>query len=415
MEVLRPQVSDFGNVRKVGNAMEISKETRKHLMQMIAFGILLYCGIQNFGVVIMAIRFVLSLFVPFLIGGSIAFVLNVPMKKIEKLLFPKNKKLAKFGRVIAYVLTLACVIGIIVLAVGVIFPELGNTISMLAAQIPKAFDSFAEWLAEIPDDFPALAPAIADLNIDWSSISKTLVNIVQSLGTGLFDSGVDFFSGIISGVTTFVIAFVFSIYILFQKERLGRQVRQIMYALLPDKATAKILEVASLSNQIFSSFLSGQCLEAVILGTLFVIALSIFGMPYALLIGVTVAITALIPIFGAFIGCAVGAFLIVMVDPIQAVWFVVLFLVLQQLEGNLIYPHVVGSSVGLPSIWVLAAVTLGGDLFGIVGILIFIPLCSVIYSLFRKFVKERLKKRGKVLDETGALVDNRAVETEQAE
>ncbi|MBO5070981.1 MAG: AI-2E family transporter [Roseburia sp.] len=385
--------------------MEISRETKKHLMQIIAFAIILYCGVQNLGAVVTAVRFVLSLLMPFMIGGAIAFVLNVPMKKIEKHLFPKNQKMTKLRRPVAYVLTLACVIGIIVLAVGVIFPELGNTVSLLAAQIPKAFDNLSKWLATIPEEYPALAPAIADLNIDWSSISKTAVDVVQSVGTGLFDSGVGFFSGIISGVTTFVVAFVFSIYVLLQKEKLGRQIRQIMYALLPDKVTEKFFEVVSLSGQIFSSFLSGQCLEAVILGTMFVIALSIFRMPYALLIGVTIAITALVPIFGAFIGCAVGALLIVMVDPIQALWFVVLFLVLQQVEGNLIYPHVVGSSVGLPSIWVLAAVTLGADLFGIGGILVFIPLCSVIYSLFRKFVKERLKERGIEIAETGTVVD----------
>lgn len=375
-------------------------------MQIIAFGILLYCGIQNFDVVINAVRFVLSLIMPFLIGGAIAFVLNVPMKKIEKHLFAKSTKFEKFRRPTAYVLTLACVIGIIVLAVVVIVPELGNTFSIIAAQIPKTFNKLSKWLATIPETYPALEPAIAELNIDWNSVSKTAVDLVQSVGGGLFDSGVGIFSGIVNGVATFFIAFVFSVYILFQKEKLGRQIRQIMYALLPDKVTEKVLEVTFLSSQIFSNFLSGQCLEAVILGSMFVVAMSIFRLPYALLIGVTIAITALIPIFGAFIGCAVGFLLIVMVNPIQALWFVALFLVLQQLEGNLIYPHVVGSSVGLPSIWVLVAVTLGADLFGIGGILIFIPLCSVIYSLFRKFVKERLKKRGKVLEEMESGVDN---------
>ena len=196
-----------------------------------------------------------------------------------------------------------------------------------------------------------------------------------------------------SGVVTFVIAFTFSIYVLFQKERLARQAKQILYAVFPEKATEKILSVAALSNQVFSSFLSGQCVEAVILGTLFVITMSILGMPYAMLTGIVIAITALIPIFGAFIGCVIGMLLIVMVDPVQAVWFLVLFLVLQQIEGNLIYPHVVGSSVGLPSIWVLVAVTVGGNMFGILGILVFIPLCSVLYALFAMFVKKRLRER----------------------
>lgn len=374
--------------------MELSKQTKKHLMQILAFAILLYCGIEHFDVVIGALRFVLGIVMPFLVGGVIAFIFNVPMKRIEKHLFPKNKKLARFRRPAAYLLTLVAVIGVIVLALVVIIPELGNTVSMLMAQIPVAFDTAADWINDMLKQYPALEPAVDKLDIDWASVSASVVKFVQSIGSGLVSSGVGFFSGIVSGVATFVIAFTFSIYVLFQKEKLQRQVKQVLYALLPKKATEKIIEVAALSNQIFSNFLSGQCLEAVILGTLFVISMSIFRMPYAMLTGIVIAITALIPIFGAFIGCIVGMLLIVMVNPIQAVWFLILFLVLQQLEGNLIYPHVVGGSVGLPSIWVLAAVTIGGNLFGIAGILFFIPLCSVLYALFREFVKGRLKKRG---------------------
>lgn len=374
--------------------MELSKQTKKHLMQILAFAILLYCGMEHFNVVIALVRFVLGIVMPFLVGGVIAFIFNVPMKRIEKHLFPKNKKLAKLRRPAAYFLTLVAVIGVIVLALVVIIPELGNTVSMLMAQIPVAFDAAAEWLNDMLKQYPVLEPAVEKLNIDWASVSASVVKFVQSFGSGLVSSGVGFFSGIISGVATFVIAFTFSIYVLFQKEKLQRQVKQVLYALLPQKATEKMISVATLSNQIFSSFLSGQCLEAVILGTLFVISMTIFRMPYAMLTGIVIAITALIPIFGAFIGCIVGMLLIVMVNPIQAVWFLILFLVLQQIEGNLIYPHVVGGSVGLPSIWVLAAVTIGGNLFGIAGILFFIPLCSVLYAMFRDFVKQRLKKRG---------------------
>lgn len=374
--------------------MESTKQTKKHIMQMLAFAILLYCGIEHFDVVINAVRFILGIIMPFLVGGVIAFIFNVPMKKIEKHLFAKNKKMEKWRRPLAYLLTLLLVIGIIVLVLVVVIPELGNTISMLVAQIPVAFDAVAEWANDMLKEYPALEPAVAELDINWSSVSASVVEFIQSIASGLVSSGVGFFSGIVSGVATFVIAFTFSIYVLFQKERLQRQAKQILYALLPEKVTEKIISVASLSNQIFSNFLSGQCVEAVILGTLFVITMTIFRMPYAMLTGIVIAITALVPIFGAFIGCVVGMLLIVMVNPIQAIWFLILFLVLQQLEGNLIYPHVVGNSVGLPSIWVLAAVTIGGNLFGIAGILIFIPLCSVLYALFRDFVKMRLRKRG---------------------
>lgn len=373
--------------------MELSKETKRHLIQVIAFAILLYCGIEHIDVVIGAVHFVLGIIMPFLIGGALAFIANVPMKKIEKYLFPKNKKFEKWRRPVAYLLTLACFIGIITLALVVVIPELGNTIALLGEQIPVAVKAVQKWLADIPEQYPALAPAIEELDIDWSSISASIVNFVQSIASGVVSSGVGIFSGIVSGVTTFVIAFTFSIYVLFQKEKLSRQGKQVLYALLPDKVTEKTLSVLRLSNQVFSSFLSGQCVEAVILGTMFVISMSLLGMPYAMLTGIVISLTALVPIFGAFIGCAVGMLLIVMVNPIQAVWFLILFLVLQQVEGNLIYPHVVGNSVGLPSIWVLAAVTVGGNLFGILGILVFIPLCSVLYALFSTFVKKRLKER----------------------
>ena len=219
------------------------------------------------------------------------------------------------------------------------------------------------------------------------------IALARDWGGGLVSSGGVLMAGVVSGVSTFVIGLIFSFYVLLQKERLSRQGRQVLYALFPEPWADKALEVLRLSNRTFSSFLSGQCVEAVILGTLFVVAMTLCRMPYALLVGVLIALTALIPVVGAFIGCVVGALLIAVTNPWQAVGFVVLFLVLQQIEGNLIYPHVVGSSVGLPSIWVLAAVTLGGKLMGIAGMLFFIPLCSVLYALFRGFVKDRLKER----------------------
>lgn len=373
--------------------MEINKETKKNLLQIVVVGILLYCGVQHLDIVIMAVRFILGIVMPFFVGGAIAFILNVPMKKIEKNLFTKQDKYKKLRRPLAYIITLLCVIGILTMAMVVVLPELGDTLVRLMNQIPKAVSGAQELLANIPKQYPALGPAISSLEIDWSSLSNTAVDFVKNIASGVVDSGVGMVSNIIGGVTTFVIGFTFSIYVLFQKEKLCRQAKQIMYALLPNKVTEKAFYIGKLSNQVFSSFLSGQCVEAVILGTMFVVVMTICRMPYAMLVGIVIAITALIPIFGAFIGCAVGVLLIVMVNPMQALGFVILFLILQQVEGNLIYPHVVGNSVGLPSIWVLAAVTIGGNLFGIVGILFFIPLCSVLYALFREFIKKRLKER----------------------
>lgn len=219
---------------------------------------------------------------------------------------------------------------------------------------------------------------------------------ISLLGNGagnMMNTTVSAVGSVVSGLATFFIAFSFACYVLFQKEKLHVQVRKVLFAFLPKQKADAFLKVCSLTYRTFANFLTGQCLEAVILGCMFVVTLSILRMPYALLIGVLIAFTALIPIFGAFIGCAVGSFLIFMVSPKQAIIFIIVFLVLQQIEGNLIYPHVVGESVGLPSIWVLAAVTIGGNLMGIVGMLVFIPLLSVVYTIFRKVVCQRLKKR----------------------
>ena len=235
-----------------------------------------------------------------------------------------------------------------------------DAVTSIAAQVPEAFERLQESAARFQEYLPLLANQIEGLSIDWAGLSQKAVGLVQNWGKGLLISGGGLVSGIVSGVTTFFIGLIFSLYILLQKEKLARQGRQLCYAFLPEAAADQLLNILRLSERTFSSFLSGQCLEAVILGTMFFVSMTLLHFPYALLVGVLIALTALIPIVGAFIGCAVGALLMLVNDPWQALWFIVLFLVLQQIEGNLIYPHVVGSSVGLPSIWVLAAVTVGG-------------------------------------------------------
>ena len=219
------------------------------------------------------------------------------------------------------------------------------------------------------------------------------ISILGSGAGNMMNTTMSAVGSIVSGFATFFIAFSFACYILFQKEKLYVQIRKVFFAFIPKQKAGAFLKICSLTYRTFANFLTGQCVEAVILGSMFVVTLSIFKMPYALLIGTLIAFTALIPIFGAFIGCAVGCFLIFMVSPKQAILFIIVFLILQQIEGNLIYPHVVGGSVGLPSIWVLAAVTIGGNLMGIVGMLIFIPLVSVLYTIFREFVYLRLKEK----------------------
>ncbi len=373
--------------------MEWNKQTVKQLLLVVCGGVAFYCALQNLRAVFAALGWLLGVLWPFLLGGAIAFILNVPMRAIERYLFPKNRRLNKLRRPLALVLTLAAVVGVLTLASAVIGPGIGEAVVSLGQQIPAAFRRLQAQLAELESYLPLLESWAESLEVDWKGLTERAVGLVQAWGSGLLSSGGGFIGGLVSGVSTFVIGLIFSFYILLQKESLSRQGRQVLYGLLPAAGADRALEVLRLANRTFSSFLSGQCLEAAILGTLFAVFMTIFRMPYALLVGVLIALTALIPIVGAFIGCVVGAMLIAVTDPWRAVMFVALFLVLQQVEGNLIYPHVVGSSVGLPSIWVLAAVTLGGKLMGVAGMLLFIPLCSVVYALFRDFIKGRLRAR----------------------
>ena len=369
---------------------------RKHVktfVLVIFTAILFYQVMQHLGLVVDGARWLFGVISPFVLGAVIAFIVNVPMSRIEYHLFEKRGSKVKGQRGISFMLTLALVITVLVVVVYIVVPQLSDTIKMIAVQLPGAFEATKDWLLSKMSYWDDLQMLLEKITIDWDEIIKKVSKVLQEAATAMVDSGVGAITNIVGAIINFFIGFVFAIYILLSKEKLGGQGKQILYALLDEKRADKALEICSISYRVFSKFLSGQCLEACILGALFVVTMTIFRLPYAMLIGVLIGFCALIPIVGAFIGCAVGVFLILMVSPIKALIFLVLFLVLQQLEGNLIYPKVVGNSVGLPSIWVLAAVTIGGNLMGVAGMLIFIPLCSVAYILFKMYVKGKLEEK----------------------
>lgn len=360
--------------------------------------IILYWVLNNLFAIGGALSALISLFMPFIIGGVLAFIFNVPMRCIERHIFTKEKyntpKMCLLRRTISYILTLLIILAVITTAILVVVPQLATTIADIVSTVPEATTNLSNWLLERMAEYPHIEEKIKSISIDWNQIFKSISSFMSNGIVGkIINGGIGAVSGIVSGVTSFFIGFVFSVYILFQKEKLSGQIKKIMYATLPDKATETIIRIAKLAAGTFANFLSGQCMEAVILGTMFVISMSILRMPYALLIGVVIAVTALVPIVGAFMGCIIGVILIGINNPLQALAFIALFLILQQIEGNLIYPHVVGNSVGLPSMWVLVAVTIGGNLFGIMGMLTFIPICSVAYALLREFINNRLKNR----------------------
>lgn len=376
--------------------MELNKETMKKIRSLILFTALLVVALVNYKAVFGVIKVGFNIIFPFVLGGAMAFVINAPMQFFERHLFHnekmKNKKIAqKLARPVSLLISLMAVVAVIALVVFVVVPELGKTFISLGTTISDFMPTMQNWIDNLFQGNAAILEWSKELN--WDDIVSSVVNFLKNGASNVLGSTYSIAKSIISGLTSFFIGFVFACYIVLQKEKLSVQIKKVMYALMKKKNVEQVMKVCSLSYRTFLNFLTGQCLEAVILGTMFFIAMSLFRFPYAMLVGILIAFTALIPIFGAFIGCVVGAFLILMVSPVKAVAFVIMFLVLQQIEGNLIYPHVVGNSVGLPSIWVLVAVTLGGSLMGVVGMLIFIPITSVVYSLFREFVYHRLKEK----------------------
>lgn len=378
--------------------MELNKENMKKIMLLIVFTILILVGAMNFSAVWSCIALLFHIIFPFILGGAMAFIINLPMRSIEKNIFRRGKWkekswVKKMARPLSLILALVLIVAVIVLVFGVVLPQLGDTVIELSYDIRHFWPKVQEWCIKLFDDNPEVANWINTVQIDWDSLMQQAIGFLKTGAGTILGSTFGVAKVIVNFATNFAIAFVFSIYILLQKEKLQVQVRKVMYAFLPERFVEHIIKVCRLANRTFSNFFTGQCVEAVILGSMFVVVMLICRFPYALLVGILIAFTALIPIFGAFIGCAVGTFLILMENPMQAVVFVIVFLVLQQIEGNLIYPHVVGNSVGLPSIWVLVAVSLGGSLMGVVGMLVFIPLVSVVYTLFREYVYKRLKER----------------------
>lgn len=379
--------------------MELTKENIRKLRGLILFTAVVIVCLWKYEATFGVVSFVWNVVFPFILGGAIAFILNVPMNFIQRHLFPedkiKDKKAAKkVARPVSILITLCLVIGVLVLIMFVMIPQLIDTFAKLGESIQQFIPQVQKWAVMLFHDNKDVMDLINHLEFDWNKIMDTGLKFFKNGAGSVLDSTITAARSIVSGLTTFFIAFAFSIYILMQKEKLSRQAKKVLFAFVRKGRAEASLEVLSLTYHTFSHFLTGQCVEAIILGSMFVVTMTILRLPYALLIGVLIAFTALIPVFGAFIGCFVGAFLIFMVDPMKALIFVIVFLVLQQIEGNLIYPHVVGNSVGLPSIWVLAAVSIGGRLMGVVGMLIFIPIVSVLYALFREIVYLKLKKQG---------------------
>lgn len=370
----------------------------KQLLKVLLLAILFYFVILRLDAVAVAASGIISLLKPFLIGGAVAFIINVPMVKVEKRL--KKTKLKKGRRGLAFLITLILLIMAVALFLTIVVPQLVQAVSTLADHLQVLTDKIPALLESQSGSLTFIEEYIASLNINWQNIGQQIIDWLQAFALALVGSGSGLVGGLVSGFTTAIFSIIFAIYLLMGKETVASGLKRLTVAAVGQKTSVHIFHVCSIAYRSFSSFLSGQCLEAVILGGMFILAMTIFRLPYAFLVGVVIAATALIPVFGAFIGGGIGVLVIAIESPAQAMWFLVLFLVLQQIEGNLIYPKVVGNSVGLPSILVFMSVILGNSLMGVAGMLVFIPLVSVVYTLVKEFVIYRENRMAPATEET---------------
>lgn len=372
--------------------MDINAGLMKKILFIISYTILFLVALLNLEVVLDGLAILLQVVFPFLLGGAIAFILNIPMRFIEKYgkkHFQKHPKLLRPCSYFGSVCFVCIILGIVIF---IVVPELAETFISLSKTVEAFIPQATKWLESMVQN-PEIVAYLEGLQIDWDSILDSIFTIARGSVSNVVSSSLEITVTIISSIINFFIGFIVACYILLQKETFAYQTKKALFSIFPKDKAKRIIEIIKLTNNVFYHFITGQCLEALILGTMFFVVMIILQMPYALLVGVLICVTALIPIVGAFIGCFVGAFLILMVNPMQAGLFVIVFLVLQQIEGNIIYPQVVGNSVGLPSIWVLFSVVVGGNLFGVLGMLLLIPINSVLYTLFKQWSNKQLEKK----------------------
>lgn len=372
------------------------EKNKKAIIELIIFTVVIIFAFVNIEALWGFITYIIKIFMPFIIGVMIAFVLNVLLNVVENKLFKKlneknGKVWKKIKRPTSLITTFIIIIALIAFILGLLIPQLKNTATIFT----ENFDSYKKESIKILDKIGIDDKDIKVLNKNIEKIKGEVTSYVGDNKQEIVQTTFGVASSVVGTITSLVLGIVFAIYILLKKEDLARQSRKVLKAYLPEKKEKRIREIANLSNKTFGNFISGQCLEALIIGVLCFIGMFILQIPYASTISVLVGFTALIPVFGAFIGTVIGAFLILMVDPTKAIIFIIFILILQQLEGNLIYPKVVGKSVGLPGIWVMVAVTVGASIAGVLGMLLSVPICSVLYSILKTDVNNRIDQKNK--------------------
>ncbi|MBR7122156.1 MAG: AI-2E family transporter [Oscillospiraceae bacterium] len=375
--------------------MHIEKKTLRNIFIGVSVCIVLYWFLSETERVAEIYDIIKGVLSPFVIGACLAFILNVPMRSFEHLVRGVNN--TRLRRTISVLLTLVAVLLVLALVFWLLIPQLISTIQSLIPKLYAFIDEVENAVRTFLEQNPQVMEWVVNNtdfeNLDWAGLVEKAISMIGNSVSTILDKAFSAIGSIAGAVFNMFISIVFAVYCLFQKETLARQGRKLLYAFLPEKVADKAVHISQLTNGTFSNFLSGQCIEVCILGGLFAISMAIFNMPYIPLVSVLVAVTAFIPVVGAWVGCILGAFFIFVADPVQAFWFVIMFVVLQQIENNLIYPRVVGTSIGLSGMWVLVAVAVGGELMGVIGMFLMIPFASVIYSLLREFTNRHLQEK----------------------
>ncbi len=371
--------------------MELNSKNIKKILFIVLISAIIVFSVANIGQVIGFILKFFSFFAPVIAALCIAFVFNVLLSPLENKVFKfmdnsKKKFVKKFKRPLCLILTYVIAFGIISTVILVIIPDIVDTITYLAEKLPGFVSGTQTWIEDTLHKFNITQPDLPELKINWSAAAKALTDWLQVSSSRIFGDAVNITASVFSGVFDAIFSIVISVYVLAQKEKIGAFVKRMFNAFIPERANSIIYHVSYKTYDSFSRFISGQVLEALILGTLCFIGMTIFRMPSALIISVLIAITSLVPIIGPTIGAVIGFLLIVITNPLKAIFFIVFFLVLQQLEGNLIYPKVVGKAVGLPGVIVVSAVLVGGNIGGVLGTLVAVPSAAVIYTLLRELI-----------------------------
>lgn len=383
--------------------MKLDRKNVRTILLIIAFAVLLYTAAQNLASVYGAVRTVWRVFGVVITGLAMAFVLNVPLKLFENRVFygmseDRRPLVRKLRRPVSLVFALVVSLGLIGILIAVVLPQLTATVAEVAARLPEYISSAVNWLNDFLAGFGIEIESLKNFTVDWEKVFSELTTYLKEGsanvdGSSVVDTVTGVGTSVVSTVMNIFLGLVVAVYILAQKERIGRFTRRCIDAFLPQKAASGLARIASMASETFSNFVAGQLADSCILGILCYICMRIFRFPYPEVISVVIGVTSLVPMVGSFIGEVIGALLILIVSPLKALLFVVMVLAIQQVDGAFIYPRIVGRSVGLPGVAVFCAVIVGGNVAGVIGAMIGVPVCALIYALLREAVDARLRRR----------------------